>query len=252
MVKQFEISEPAATKDLALYAEMNPDALAYDFRQKCYHHTGGAFKFDHDIDQSLFALSGSQAIDQSPVYSARIPSFVGDSIKRQLSIELVSTITRCIHLKHRMTASYRSIGGGERIRYLAPLALIHDGLRWHIRCFDEQDKLFKDHNLSRFVSVQALGASSADLEDDPDWNRWVELHLAPHPNAQHPETVRLDYGMEDNSKAILLRSCLVGYFLRRWPVDYSDSAMDDPREHQLFLTNKQKLIDEGVTEWAFR
>jgi hypothetical protein len=35
------ISEPAATKDLSLYAEIAPTMLEYDLRQRCYVYAGG-------------------------------------------------------------------------------------------------------------------------------------------------------------------------------------------------------------------
>lgn len=252
LVTQFQISEPAATKDLALYADLNPEALTYDFRQKRYHYTGGQLQFEHNVDQSLFAIAGNRAITQTFDHTMLVPSFVGSSIKRQVPIEIAATITRCMHLQHKMVAAYRSMSGGERVRHLTPLALIHDGLRWHIRCLDKEDAIFKDYNLARFAAVEALDVSTAELHHDTAWNQWIELELIPHPNSEHPETILLDYDMDDLGKTINLRSCVVGYFLRYWPIDYSDGATDDPREHQLFLANKQELIDAGVTEWAFR
>lgn len=252
LVEQFEISEPAATKDLSLYTELNPKALTYDLRLKHYRYTGGRPLFTHNVDQTLFALAGNQAISQSVEYVARVPSVVGTSIKRQLPLMTVTTITRCMHQNLRMSAIYRSMNQGEQRRELVPLALIHDGLRWHIRCFDEKAGRYKDHNLARFGDVWMLDKSSVDIEDDPDWTRWVEVHLVPHPSAAHPETTQLDYDMDASGKSISLRSCLVGYFLRRWPIDYSDDASDNPREHQLYLSNKRALIDAGVDEWAFR
>ena len=252
LVEHFEISEPAATKDLALYAELNPDALTYDFRQKHYRQvSGGVPLFEHNVDQSLYALAGNQAISQSVDYLARVTSVIGQSIKRKLQLDVVSTITQCIHQNRRMNAVYRSMSRGELTRRLTPLALIHDGLRWHVRCFDEDDGQYKDHNLARFNQSEQLDTSPADLEDDPAWTRWVELELVPHPKSEHPETIELDYGMDASSKTVRLRSCIVGYFLRRWPIDYTDNASDDPRHHQLYLSNKRQLIDAGVPNWAF-
>lgn len=252
LVGQFEISEPAATKDLSLYSEFAPDMLHYDRRQKCYIYARGTLRFSHDVDRSLFALAGERAITQYSGHTKRLISSVGASIKRQVPLDIASPITRCMHQRRGMSAVYKSLGGGERERLLSPLALIHDGLRWHIRCYDHEAGLYKDHNLARFVSVSEGEQSEADRNSDPEWNQRVELKLVAHPKSEHPETVRLDYGIDDDVKSVSLRSCLVGYFLRRWPIDYTDDATDDPRYHQLYLANKQELIEHGVDEWAFK
>lgn len=252
VVNQFGISEPAATKDLSLYAQLSPDVMTYDFRRKCYLYTGGTLQFAHDVDQSLFALAGERAITQRAEQKARVPSAVERSIKRQVPLSVVSGITRCLNQRLTISAVYRSMRGGERERTLSPLALLHDGLRWHIRCYEEETELYKDYNLARFVSVTSGDASRASLDNDVRWNRWVELELVAHPKSEHPETIRLDYGFENSVKKIRLRSCLVGYFLRRWPIDYTDDATEEPRRYQLYLTNKRELVESGVTEWAFR
>lgn len=252
LVKHFGISEPAATKDLSLYAELAPDVLNYDMRQKCYVYTGGSLQFDHEVDHALFALAGERAITQYVGHTERLNSSVGMSIKRQVPIDIASSITRCMHQRRCMFAVYRSLGGGERERLLSPLALIHDGLRWHIRCYDHETESYKDHNLSRFVSIRISGVSQVGQDGDTRWNHRVELNLMAHPKSEHPETIRLDYGIDGEFKMVKIRACLVGYFLRRWPIDYSDDATDDPRKYQLYLANKSDLIASGVSEWAFR
>lgn len=45
LVVRFGISEPAATKDLSLYAELAPNMLSYDLRQRCYVYGSGAPRF---------------------------------------------------------------------------------------------------------------------------------------------------------------------------------------------------------------
>lgn len=252
LVSQFEISEPAATKDLALYADLAPGMMQYDLRRKFYIYTNGKLCFSHDVDRSLFALAGERSITQFARRSKRLPSSVETSIKREVPLETAATITRCIHQNREMTAVYRSLSGGERKRVLSPSAIIHDGLRWHIRCFDHDANHYKDHNLARFDSVEEGRQSRADRKADAEWHQIVEIMLAAHPKSEHPETIEFDYGIKNETKSVKIRSCLVGYFLRHWPIDYSDDASDDPRYHQLYLTNKQELIESGVDPWSFK
>lgn len=251
LIARFSISEAAATKDLSAYASLAPNRIVYDLRKKHYSYVSGAPHFRHNVDQSLFALAGERAIAVDHSHAKRIPSSVHCDIKSPLSFECVSTITRCIHQSKMMKASYYSLTSGQAERSLTPLSLINDGLRWHVRCFDHLKSSYRDFNLTRFLSVVEEASSEATLEDDNEWNTLVTLNLQPHPKAEHPETIKFDYNITDELKSIEIRSCLVGYFLRHWNIDYSDDASGNPKANQLFLINKQDLISSGVDPWAF-
>lgn len=252
LVSRFGISEPAATKDLSLYAELAPGMLRYDLRQKCYvlADDGPAY-FTHDVDQALYSLTGERAIAMDTEHAKRLPSWVNCNIKRKMSLPLVTSITRCMYQGNKMAAEYVSLSSGSRERVLSPLALVNDGLRWHIRCFDHEHEEFRDYNLTRFQVVKQIEPSEVSLEDDKEWNTEVCLKLVPHPAATHPETIRLDYDITDDAKYLTLRACLVGYFLRHWHIDCTDGASGNPRAQQLFLDNKNELLGVGVAPWAF-
>jgi hypothetical protein len=230
---------PAATKDLSLYAEMAPSMLRYDLRQKRYVFAGGQPYFSHDVEQALFSLSGDRAIALDSEHTKRLPSWVDCSIKRKVPMPIVATITRCMYQGRRMKAEY-----GSHERCISPLALVHDGLRWHVRCFDHDHNEYRDYNLTRFKSACADERSEVTLAGDKEWNMEVELQLSPHPKALHPETIRLDYDIVGNVKNVVLRACLVGYFLRHWHIDFTDNASADPGAHQLFLQNKRELAGQ--------
>lgn len=251
LTARFSISEAAATKDLSAYTALAPNRIEYDLRKKHYSFISGPPHFHHNVDQSLFALAGERAISVDYGHAQRIPSWVHCDMKRPLSFDCVSAITRCIHQRKRMNATYYSLTSGHTERLLSPLALINDGLRWHVRCFDHAKSNHRDFNLTRFLSVLEADSSNAVLEGDDEWNKLVTLKLRPHPNAEHPETIKFDYAINDEVKSVELRSCLVGYFLRHWHIDYSDDCTGNPKANQLFLANKQELIDLGVDPWAF-
>lgn len=253
LVTRFGISEPAATKDLSLYTELAPGRLQYDLRQKCYVLANDSPYFTHDVEQSLYALAGDRAIAINSGHAKRLPSWVHCDIKRAIPLSVAATIARSIYQGRVLHADYASLSSGFRKRALAPLALVNDGLRWHVRCFDHERPTdgFRDYNFARFGDVSVGELANVSLEDDAEWMTEVDLALVPHPGALHPETIRLDYGFESDVKVVTLKQCLVGYFLRHWHIDYSDNAGGDPRAQQLFLKNKEELINQGVSSWAF-
>lgn len=250
LVSRFGISEPAATKDLSLYADRAPGVLRYDLRQRTYVYAGGDLLFDHDVEQSLYSLAGERAIAIDAAHAKRLPAWVNISIKREVPLPLVASITRCIYQRRQMVAQYFSLTSGSADRVLSPMALVNDGLRWHVRCFYHEKKEFRDYNLARFTRVQEGDPSAVGLEQDDKWNKEVCLKLVPHPRSEHPETIRLDYDISGDAKYVMLRSCLVGYFLRHWHIDYSDDASGNPKAEQLFLANKRELQVE-VPKWSF-
>jgi len=250
LVSRFGISEPAATKDLTIYTELAPEVLRYDLKQKCYVFSGGEPYFIHDIDQALYSLAGGRAIAIDPEHAKRLPSWINSSIKRKMPLSLVATISRCIYQHRKMTAEYGSLSKGSKMRTLSPVALVNDGLRWHVRCYAHEHQEFRDYNLARFSAAIEADLSDVRLDQDPEWNTEVSLRLIAHPKAEHPETIHMDYDIAEDAKYVTLRACLVGYFLRHWHIDYSDTASGNPRAHQLFLDNKRELLDQGVPQWA--
>jgi hypothetical protein len=251
LVTRFGISEPAATKDLSLYAEMAPAMLEYDLRQRCYVYAGGAPLFTHDVDQSLYSLSGERALALNSEHAKRLPSSVQASIKRQVPTDLVAALTRAMYQRKQISATYTSLDSGATERILSPVALVHDGLRWHIRCFNHAKDRFTDFNLARFLTVAEGGPSEKLIDQDPEWTKEVVVILGPHPRAEHPETIRFDYVMEGDTKTVTMSLCLVPYFLRHWHIDTTPTGTKNPKEHQLFLLNRQELIDQRVLEWVF-
>lgn len=250
LTSRFGISEPAATKDLSLYGELAPSMLRYDLRRKCYVFDGGQPYFEHNVEQALHALAGDGAVDYDPSRTKRIPGWVNSSIKRQVPLELAAALTRAIDQRQWVVAEYSSLSTGARSRRLSPLALVNDGLRWHIRCFEHERKEFRDFALTRFERVKADGESAVTLSEDREWNNEISLRLTPHPKAAHPETICTDYDMRSGAKTVQLRACLVGYFLRHWHVDYTADASGNPRAQQLFLSNRDEVRQAGVPEWA--
>jgi hypothetical protein len=251
LVLRFGISEPAATKDFSLYSTMAPDVLRYDLRQKCYTLSNQAPIFRHHVEQSLHSLAGERAIGAGSVGTARLTSWVTANIRRPLSLDVASAITRSINLGLYIDAEYLSLASGVSARRLSPVALVNDGLRWHTRCFDHVHEEFRDFSLTRFSVARTLEKSSVSIEQDTDWNNSVTLKLVPHPKASHPEAINVDFDLVDGAKCVQLKRCLVGYFLKHWHIDTTADASGNPNAQQLFLNNRLELIEMGIPSWAF-
>lgn len=251
LVTRFGISDPAATKDLSLYAEISSNMLEYDLRKRSYIYAGGIPCFDHSVDQSLYSLAGERAIALDSGHAKKLESSVQFSIKRKVPVATAAAITRAMYCKKIISAEYVSMNTGKATRKLSPVALVHDGLRWHIRCFSHDKQDYFDYNLARFEKVTECAEVESIQKEDTQWTTEVLLSLIPHPKAEHPETIRLDYDIESVSKDILLKPCLVPYFLRHWHIDTTPNATMNPKEKHLFLANREELLDKEVPTWAF-
>jgi predicted DNA-binding transcriptional regulator YafY len=168
-----------------------------------------------------------------------------------VAVDLVAALTRAMYQRKQISATYASLENGASERILSPVALVHDGLRWHIRCFNHAKERFTDFNLARFHTVAEGGPSEKSIDQDPEWTKEVAVILEPHPKAEHPETIRFDYDMDGDTKTVTMSLCLVPYFLRHWHIDTTPKGTKNPKEHQLFLLNRQELLDQRVSAWVF-
>ena len=254
IVARFGISQPAATKDLSKFTdEISPGTLVYDLKKKAYVFSKLDPKFEHDVYQSLFALSGDRIVSLETNNSEKLTNWFATSIMRQAHLEVVSEITRSMFRKKEIETQYSSLTSGNKKRRLTPLSIINDGLRWHVRCYDHDKSRYGDFNLTRFSETIESKTTDIRIEDDPEWTELVTLKLTAHPHAQFPDSISQDYKMDSNKiLSKKLKKCLVGYFLRLHHIDSTDDATCNPRSHQLYLTNKNELIKLGVDEWAFK
>src|SRR3546814_16294294 len=100
-----------------------------------------------------------------------------------MPLTLVATITRCMYGKRKLRANYVSLSSGMRERLLSPLAVVHDGLRWHIRCFDHEAGEYKDYNLARFHTADEEAQSDIRIDEDAAWNHEVRVELVTNPKS---------------------------------------------------------------------
>lgn len=83
-----------------------------------------------------------------------------------------------------------------------------------MRAYDRKRSRFTDFVINRIAGPKLLSteiAKSETKESDIQWNRIVEMHIVPHPNLQHPDTIETEYGMTNGMLKILVRAAVAGY-----------------------------------------
>ena len=247
LVSRFGIKEAAATRDLALYRNIAPGNLNYHPAAKKYFNTD-AFNalFKYTPEQALRALSQGIGDDFQGIHRP----FVSSQIPLQLNhpdLDVLSALSRAIHQTRPVEILYYSTSSGRNRRTIIPIALVDNGLRWHVRAYDRRREAFRDFVLTRMSSAKLLSGQVAEHEHqtaDNQWNRIVDLELVPHPapgNLAHPETIALDYGMTEGVLKLQVRAAVAGYLLRRWNVDCTENHSLEGREYQLWLCNHPTL-----------
>ena len=245
VISKFETAPAGATRDIAMYRGLAPDNLDFDSAGKLYRPSS-KFKplFDHPPLRVLATLSQGfslvQDVASSPVIPCEFPATLSAP-----SVEVLAPITRAIHRGKAVSLAYHSVSSGKTRREIVPLALVDNGVRWHVRAFDRLRNHFTDFVPTRMEDVEVLETSPVGREEradqDGQWSRIIELKLVPHPNHPRPEIVQMDYPMQDGVFTVRVRSANAGYMLRRWNVDCSPDHRLQGLEYALWLQDPLSL-----------
>jgi len=251
LVDRFGIKAAAATRDLALYRDLAPRNLVYDNKAKSY--------INSDHFKPLFECQGSQALsalcyglgdDQVAGSIALVP--VESPVQLNFpKLDVLAAITRAIHQKKALKIAYQSLSSGLSQREIVPFALVDNRLRWHVRAYDRLRVRFTDFVLNRIGKTEpsdGVPAVGETKEADIQWNRIVEMHIVPHPNLKHPETIVTEYNMKNGMFSLQVRAAIAGYVLRNWNIDCSPTHELQGPEFHLWLKNTATLY--GVENLA--
>lgn len=255
--ERFGIAPAAATRDLTTYRALAPSNLAYDTSAKLYV-LGSGFSplFELSADRALTWLR--QGIGDGVYQPGR--GFLPTDCAGLLApppLDKLASLARAVHQRRATRISYFSLSSGSSQRAIVPLALVDNGMRWHVRGYDRKNDRFGDFVVNRIATIQPLDdlvAEQEKLAADIQWNRIVELELVPHPGAAYPEAVAADYGMVDGVLRTKLRAAVVGYALHRWQVDCSVDHSLPADSHHLWLRNTPSLyaVESAVLAPGYR
>ena len=246
IVSHFQLGVAAATRDINYYKQEAPNNVYYDHQQKCYF-ISDEFEplFAHDPRKTLIKLANQISDGFDPINSVHFP-IESPSPLNIPDIHVVAKLSQAI-LRHKpVSVIYTSLSSGSKSRVIIPHSIVDNGLRWHVRAYDQASKSFRDFVLTRITNIKIENHSinaGESKTDDHQWNRVVPLRIIPHPNnVSFPTAIALDYAMENNILLIETRAALAGYLLRRWNVDCTVDASLAGAEYQLWLENRKTLF----------
>lgn len=241
---RFGIKPAASSRDLTLYREAAPENLEYDLARRCYRPTASFVPLFKLNPYRVLAWLSQGFGDGLELGLKQAVPCEGPGLLMGPDLQVLGVITRSMCAKRAVKVDYLSRLSGSKQCEIVPVALADNGMRWHIRAFDREQRRFKDFVLTRISKAQEEESEVAEnelLSADEQWARMVEMELIPHPGIDHPKVVEVDYGMKDGVLRIKTRAALAGYVLRRWSVDSSFDHCLDPAEHHLWLSNPQTL-----------
>lgn len=254
LVAKFETGLAGATRDIALYRDFAPQNCELDKSQKVYR-PGPTFSplFQHSPRRVLTSLSQGfgegLGEDMEPLVRSEIPV--------PLCVppaSIIAPISRAIHRGLAVRLNYTSVESGLTEKTLVPVALVDNGVRWHVRAFDRQKQEFRDYVLTRMEDPIVLENSHAKKEEtaehDSQWSRIISLDLVPHPDHPRPAMVERDYAMEDGVFRVKVRAANAGYMLRRWSVDCSPTHKLPYIEYPLWLPDPLALYGANNAQLA--
>lgn len=259
LARAFAISDAAATKDLKLYNDLAPDNLIYRHNVFGFVPSDGFQPQFSDLSPAEvlpliaanLAASGGPYGDE-PLYG--IPAETLPLPARLPDRTVLAQILRAIKQGLKLRVSYHSLSDRESAqeRIIEPHALANNGLRWHLRAYNEETYDFRDFVLSRFTTAQLLAEDAeSSAQYDDDWSEIVTLQLTPHPqlDAQKRARLLIDYENVDGRIEVPVRRALIGYLLQRLAVDTSADHSMNPNAHQLIVLNRDEI--EPFAGWAF-
>jgi len=259
LAETFGLSNPAATKDLKLYSDMAPDNLIYKHAVFGFVPTATFTPIFADLNPAtvLPIIADNLTVIGSPVEGAEIYGITAERLPlpaRLPDCELLAGITRAIKGHRQVRVSYQSLSDRDSSeeRIIEPHSLMNNGLRWHVRAYNNDTYDFRDFVLSRFTAVELLddNAESNQMYDD-DWVEHVTIKLTPHPGLDDKKrkALMLDYAAEDDVTEITVRRALIGYLLQRLGVDTTADHSLNPNAYQLVVVNRDEI--EAFASWAF-
>jgi len=260
VARAFGISDPAATKDLALYGKLAPDNLIY--KQSHFGYIPGPTFEPLIADLSpatvLPMIAHNLAGMSGPYGEAHIYGIPAEPLPipaRLPTREITAQVLRAVAQRKKLRLQYHSLSDreSEHVRIIEPHALAHNGLRWHLRAYSEETFDFRDFVLSRIGGAEMLEeAAESSPQFDEEWVETLALELVPHPDLPEKKrlTLLMDYGADEGVITIEVRRALLGYLLQQLSVDTTIDHSLNPHAYQLVVANRDEV--EPFAEWAFK
>jgi predicted DNA-binding transcriptional regulator YafY len=254
LIDYFGIGRQQASKDINEYLHsVGPYNLTYNSSLKGYQPSatfspkvtsGEADEYLQLINRNSDLTNTFEDMTLGFNYTHMMPMH-----KHTVRPEVLREIIRACRDNERIDVDYRSINAPDKDgRVIVPHAIVHSGMRWHVRAFCEKNKNYRDFVLTRFYGVpERLGKSSQSSKDDIAWHTFVNVCFTPdlRLSLDQQAVVANDYGMTDKRLLIQVRGALVQYLLQKMRIDVNVISAD-PRAQQIVIQNM-----DGIKQWLF-
>jgi predicted DNA-binding transcriptional regulator YafY len=250
IIEQFQVSVPQASHDLKQYKKRAPGNMRYDRRAKQYFSTP---KFNPVLISSnancylsQLNMLSEKIIDQRETLLRFIPDFdVLHSIERSIDIEILKKVINSIRDKKAIQIQYQSLTRPSPMwRWISPHAFVYDGFRWHVRAHCEIRNEFRDFVLGRIISVNDEKKRNIDPADDRNWNLFITIKIAPHPDlsADQQKIIEHEFGMKNGKAEFTVRGALVYYVLNRFRLEREENTKFRPQK-DIIIINSEEIED---------
>lgn len=226
----FGISLAQASADLQRYFQENKDAASYDLSAKLYRGQPGMTCRFHtpELTEALSLFLNDDGMGIIPRTALGPGSGgvreTGDQVVgvtlpiRKASPSVERAVFYAVWAKLSIQIDYMSLSGKKTRsrRRIVPHAFAHDGYRWHVRAWCEENKDYRDFVLSRIRSANwPEEAAPSDLPEDTEWSELDNLVLQPNPSLpeEKQESIAWDFGMEGGTLRFSVRRALRNYLL---------------------------------------
>jgi hypothetical protein len=247
LVNFFSISVPQASLDLAKYRELAPQNTVYDGTQRAYLATESfvplfaRFSAEGYLGR-LLAIEAGMLEPNSTFLGWRPPVGVVRDPSREVDPAVLRSILYAIREHRTVHANYQSMTSPDpKSRRITPHAIAFDGSRWHVRAYCHTHNDFRDFVLARVSKVSMDERSQVDGSEDSEWNREIEVVIAPHPelSAAQKRAIEFDFGMKEGRLVVRTREALLFYLLRH--LGLLPKSTQGVLSDQVVLENKKDL-----------
>ena len=215
LIRRFNISVPQATNDLRRYLELAPGNLRYDPREKAYLAEPGFKPYFDTPSAEAWLQSGDMGLIQAmPVEFAPLPS-------RRIDAWLLRRVLAAKRGDQELHVLYQPMDEPDPSwRWISPLALGSDSVRWHLRAYNHDADRFDDMLFPRIMKIGKT-RPARPVPPDLDWNRYVTVRIRParHLSSSQRAVVAADYGMDGEEGTIKVRAALLFLLLQRLGTD---------------------------------
>ena len=239
----FESTSQHASREIQEYNKRHPNNLRYCKVKRAYEPSEWfrLFYVDNEwqsyqtfIQQNVQAYKhefwGEEAIDWTPNTLIQCNNLITQKITRAIKLNLVISIT------------YQSFTAPKGLcRLIHPHALVNNGLRWHVRAYDEKRDGYRDFNLNRIIKVELLGSSNKLHLEDSSWHTKVEMALRPHRDfsLEQQKLILKDYG-HTKPFTLSIRGAMIQYVINHFNIGIFEDK-DTCHEHQLVIDNVEDI-----------